>query len=149
MKKWRQLLTSLSSSFTVKESRETGQKIKGGTTSQRVTFFFFLMGDYITCIYTGRNDLLDGKCRKMKRWDWEQMQNFFFKREYWTVGHTSAIWWEGKPVVVWAPQAQRDGEVWTLEQPDRDTVGKRSRRSWQSHLNHALVRVLSGWYFNG
>lgn len=67
MKKWRQLLTSLTSSFTAKESRETGQKIKGAMTSQKVAFFSFLMGDYITCIYTGRNDLLDGECRKMNR----------------------------------------------------------------------------------
>ena len=55
--------------FYCKGEQRNRTKDKGGHDIPESHFFFFLMGDYITCIYTGRNDLLDGKCRKMKRWD--------------------------------------------------------------------------------
>ena len=40
MKKWGRLLTTLSRGFAVKESRETGQRIKRGITFRDGCFFF-------------------------------------------------------------------------------------------------------------
>ena len=53
--------------FYCKGKQRNRTKDKGGHDIPESHFFSFLMGDYITCMYSGRNDLLDGECRKMNR----------------------------------------------------------------------------------
>ena len=54
--------------FYCKGDQRNRTKAKGGHDIPESHFFFpFLMGDCITYIYSGRNDLLDGECKKMNR----------------------------------------------------------------------------------